>query len=134
VQPVHAFGFLGQLGHNRNENARGGKGSDDSGFVAVGGEKGRNGGEIACVRRAVVVLEVVDAGVLTLEAAARPGLAGGIGCAAGARKGSLDVPWQAAHRRLFLRRACSTVGRRPVLGHGWALPSGGRRRRGPAAG
>ena len=59
----------------------------------------RDGGEVAGVGRAVVVLEVVDLGVVAGEAAARPGLAGGVGRAAGACQRRGDVAGKVAAER-----------------------------------
>jgi hypothetical protein len=89
-----------------DKDAGGGQRGNHRGLVAVAGNKSGECGEVAGVGRAVVVLEVVDFGVFTGEAAPGPGLSRRIGGASCAGQGGLDVTGQPACRgvRCLVRR------------------------------
>ena len=72
------------------------QGGHHRGLVAVAGREGRQRREVAGVGRAVVVLEIVDAGAVAGQAAAGPGLARRVRRAARAGQGRRDVPGQRA--------------------------------------
>ena len=127
VQAVGSFGFLCELGDDRDEHPGGGQSGYHARFIPRSCLERTDGGDIPGVGRSVVVFEVVDFGVITGKAPAGPGLAGRITGSARPRQGSGDMPRQVPLGGDSWIRA--------GVGHGAAAPgrsaaSGGRRRRG----